>query len=45
MKKKRIPKFRSEDKEREFWSKKDSVDYVDWSRATRLSLPKLKRGK
>ena len=42
MKKKRIPKFKSEDREREFWSKEDSTQYVDWSRAKRVILPNLK---
>ena len=42
MKKKRIPKYRSEDKEREFWAKEDSTEYVDWSRARRVILPNLK---
>jgi predicted DNA binding CopG/RHH family protein len=42
MKKKRIPKFRSEDQEREFWAKEDSTQYVDWSRAKRVILPNLK---
>ena len=42
MKKKRIPKYKSEDKEREFWAKKDSTEYVDWSRARRVILPNLK---
>ena len=41
-KKKKVPKFRSEDEEREFWSEADSTDYVDWSSAKRLVLPKLK---
>jgi predicted DNA binding CopG/RHH family protein len=42
MKKKRIPKFRSEKQEREFWSKADSVDYVDWDEAKHGMLPNLK---
>ena len=42
MKKKRIPSFRSEKKEREFWSKADSTDYVDWDSAKRIILPNLK---
>ena len=41
-KKKRIPKFRSEDKEREFWAKAESAEYIDWSRARRVILPNLK---
>jgi hypothetical protein len=28
-----IPKFESEDQEREFWANHDSTEYVDWSRA------------
>jgi hypothetical protein len=27
-----MPKFESEDEEREFWATHDSADYVDWSR-------------
>jgi predicted DNA binding CopG/RHH family protein len=37
-----IPKFESEDAEREFWATHDSADYVDWSRAKRVSFPNLK---
>ncbi|MFN0073593.1 MAG: BrnA antitoxin family protein [Chloroflexota bacterium] len=36
-----IPELRSEDEEREFWASHDSTDYVDWSRAGRVSLPNL----
>jgi len=39
---KAIPKFESEDAEREFWATHDSDDYVDWSRAKRVSFPNLK---
>jgi hypothetical protein len=28
-----IPKFESEDQEREFWANHDSTEYVVWSRA------------
>ena len=42
MKKKRIPKYRSEHNEREFWAKEDSTRYIDWSRARRVILPNLK---
>ena len=42
MKKKKTPEFKSEEKEREFWAKEDSVAYVDWSRARRVILPNLK---
>ena len=42
MTKKRIPKFKSEEAEREFWAKHDSTDYIDWPEAKRVVLPKLK---
>ena len=37
-----MPKFRSEDQEREFWSKADSTEYIDWNKAKRTLLPNLK---
>jgi predicted DNA binding CopG/RHH family protein len=37
-----IPKFESEEEEREFWSKHDSVEYVDWGAARVVRLPRLK---
>jgi len=40
--KKQIPKFKNEDEEREFWSKADSTDYVDWSKGKRVVFPNLK---
>jgi predicted DNA binding CopG/RHH family protein len=40
--KKKVPKFKSEDQERDFWAGADSTDYVDWSRARRVILPNLK---
>jgi predicted DNA binding CopG/RHH family protein len=39
---KKMPRHCSEDEEREFWSKADSTDYVDWKRAKRLRFSKLK---
>ncbi|HKI84358.1 MAG TPA: BrnA antitoxin family protein [Candidatus Krumholzibacteria bacterium] len=39
---KKVPKQRNEEKEREFWAKADSTDYVDWSGARPLVLPDLK---
>lgn len=39
---KKIPKFKDEDAEREFWSKADSTEYIDWSKAQRLVLPKFR---
>ena len=40
--KKAVPKFRSEDAEREFWAAHDSTDYIDWRKAGRTTLPNLK---
>ena len=39
---KEIPKFKSEDDEREFWAKNDSSEYVDWENADSKILGKLK---
>jgi hypothetical protein len=39
---KKIPTFSDEDAEREFWATADSTEYVDWSEATRLVLPKFR---
>ena len=38
----KIPKFKSEDEEREFWTTRDSTEYVDWKKAKRVVLPELK---
>ena len=40
--KKIIPSFVTEDEEREFWSKSDSAEYIDWSQSKRMVLPNLK---
>ena len=40
--KKKLPNFDTEDQEREFWSKSDSTEYIDWSKAEKTILPKLK---
>ncbi len=40
--KKKIPEFRSEDEEREFWATHDSTEYVDWKKAKRVVLSNLK---
>jgi predicted DNA binding CopG/RHH family protein len=37
-----IPKFESEDEEREFWATHDSTDYIDWSQGHRVSMPNLR---
>ena len=39
---KKIPKFKSEAEEREFWESRDSSDCVEWSKAERVTLPNLK---
>lgn len=39
---KKIPRSKSEDKEREFWAKADSVDYIDWTKSRRVVFPNLK---
>lgn len=38
---KKIPIFRTEEEEREFWAKADSTDYVDWSKARAVQFPRL----
>jgi predicted DNA binding CopG/RHH family protein len=37
-----IPKFESEDEERDFWATHDSTDYIDWTQGRRVSMPSLK---
>ena len=39
---KSIPKFANEDEERRFWESHDSTEYVDWSRAKKVSFPNLR---
>ena len=39
---KRIPTFKSEDAEREFWATHDSTDYIDWGKADRVTFSNLK---
>lgn len=40
--KKPIPKFESEDQEREFWATHDSTEYISWNGADRIILANLK---
>ena len=40
--KKKIPEFRSEESERQFWANHDSTEFMDWSSAVRRKLPTLK---
>ncbi|WP_372797474.1 BrnA antitoxin family protein [Litorivivens sp.] len=39
---KKIPDFKSEQEEREFWENHDSSEYLDLSKAERAILPNLK---
>ena len=39
---KKIPKFKTEDEEREFWSTHDSPQYVDYTKAKKVLFPGLK---
>ena len=39
---KKVPKFNTEQEEREFWETHDSTDYVDWTKAESVSLSNLK---
>ena len=42
MKKNRMPKFKTEAEELEFWSSHDSTGYIDWSKAKNVTLSDLK---
>lgn len=39
---KKIPKFNDDNRERDFWSRNDSTDYVDYSKARKAFFPNLK---
>jgi predicted DNA binding CopG/RHH family protein len=39
---KKIPEFKSEEEEFEFWSTHDSTEYVDYSKGKRVLFSKLK---
>jgi predicted DNA binding CopG/RHH family protein len=41
-KRKPIPRFASEDEEREFWATHDSTEYIDWSQARPAVFPNLR---
>jgi hypothetical protein len=36
------PGFKSEESERQFWAKRDSTQFIDWSSGSRRKMPKLK---
>ena len=40
--KKQIPEFQTEDQEREFWSSRDSTEYLEWKKAQRRRFSRLK---
>ena len=40
---KKIPKFKSEDEERNFWEKNDALEYFDWSKSKSTVFPELKQ--
>lgn len=39
---KSIPRFKSEDEERDFWATHDSTDYFDYSRPIKMDFSRLK---
>jgi len=39
---KKMPEFKNEDEEREFWATHDSTEYIDWQKAERVTLSNLK---
>jgi predicted DNA binding CopG/RHH family protein len=39
---KKIPVFKTEGEEREFWTRADSTEYVDWSKARVVRTPSLR---
>ena len=38
----KIPAFKNEDEEREFWSKHGSTEYINWNQSNVAIFPKLK---
>ncbi len=39
---KKIPVFKTEDEEREFWAENDTTEFVDWGKAKKVKFPNLK---
>jgi len=39
---KKVPRFKNEKEEFEFWSTHDSTEYIDYSKAKRVLFPNLK---
>ncbi len=42
MKKKKLPVFKNEQDERDFWASHDSTEYLDYSKASKVIFPSLK---
>ena len=40
--KKGVPRFKTEDEERDYWASHDSTEHIDWSSARRVIFPNLK---
>jgi len=40
--KKKIPPFKNEKEERAFWAQADASEYIDWSKAKKVTFPNLK---
>ena len=40
---KKLPEFKNEDEERQFWATHDSTEYLDWSKAEVLREPLVPR--
>jgi len=38
----KVPKFETEDQERQFWTQHDSAEYINWRTAKRVTLAKLR---
>lgn len=38
----KIPEFKNENSERQFWSKRDSTDFIDWKKGKRIIAGRLK---
>src|SRR5512137_2189291 len=39
---KKIPQFKNEKEERDFWESHDFTEYIDWKKAERITLANLK---
>ena len=40
--KKKIPVFKNEEEERDFWAQADATEYVDWSKAEKVTFSNLR---